>query len=112
MSSIRPWPRMAPPTARAPQADAMRHELSGLPRADGIVFADAHPGEPVQIMRGLNPSIVDEGTAARCDRGLDPSIRRTATIRTALRTIRRVPDPYFAAQAKRMSDLIDYAQDG
>ena len=30
-------------------------DLAGLPRADGIVFTDAHPGNSVNTLRGLNP---------------------------------------------------------
>jgi hypothetical protein len=35
-------------------------ELAGLPPADGVVFADAHAGNPVFVLRGLNPSVRDE----------------------------------------------------
>src|SRR5579872_188035 len=47
-------------------------ELAGLPRADGIVFADAHPGNPVNVLRGINPSVTDEGNPLRIDPALDP----------------------------------------
>ncbi len=33
-----------------------RDELAGLPAADGIVFVDAHAGQPVIVTRGLNPA--------------------------------------------------------
>jgi len=61
-------------------------------------------------MRGLNPSIVDEGTAGPVDR---PSTLRSGerlrsarpfALSAAFRT------RYFAGSGKRMSDLIDYAQ--
>ena len=29
-------------------------ELVGLPRADGLILVDAHPGNPVQRLRSLN----------------------------------------------------------
>jgi hypothetical protein len=52
------------------------NELAGLPGADGIVFADAHPGEPVQIMRGLNPSSSMKAPRAPASSRLStPSIR-------------------------------------
>src|SRR3979490_260787 len=35
-------------------------DLAGLPRADGIVFTDAHPGNSVNTLRGLNPSVANE----------------------------------------------------
>jgi hypothetical protein len=34
-------------------------DLANLPPADGIVFADAHPGTAVTVLRGLNPAIAD-----------------------------------------------------
>ena len=88
------------------------NELAGLPRADGIVFADAHPGEPVQIMRGLNPSIVDDGAAGtRVVASLDPfSPANGYNPHGASHYSAEFRARYFAAQAKRMGDLIDYAQ--
>ncbi len=35
-------------------------DIAGLPRADGIVFADAHPGNAVNLLRGINPAFVSE----------------------------------------------------
>ena len=40
--------------------DKCGDELASLPPADGIVFADAHPGQPVMVLRGLNPAVADE----------------------------------------------------
>ncbi len=40
--------------------DKCGNELTGLPPVDGIVFADAHPGQPVMVVRGLNPAVADE----------------------------------------------------
>lgn len=88
--------------------------LAGLPRADGIVFADSHPGNPVNVLRGINPSVIDESNppARRVDASLDPFDTRngfnpngpshyTAEFRAR----------YFAAQSKRMNALIASAQD-
>src|SRR4026209_2250668 len=36
-------------------------DLRGLPRADAIVFADAHAGNPVQTLRSVNPSVTIDG---------------------------------------------------
>jgi pimeloyl-ACP methyl ester carboxylesterase len=87
-------------------------ELAGLPRADGIVFADAHPGEPVQIMRGLNPSIVDDGASGtHVVAALDPfGPANGYNPHGASHYAAEFRARYFAAQAKRMNDLIDYAQ--
>src|SRR3954464_6773609 len=35
-------------------------DLAGLPPADGIVFADAHPSNAINTLRGLNPSVANE----------------------------------------------------
>ena len=35
------------------------NNLAGLPKADGIIFADAHPGNPVVgVLRGNNPALL------------------------------------------------------
>ncbi len=89
------------------------NELAGLLRADGIVFADAHPGEPVQIMRGLNPSFVDDGASGtHVVAALDPfNPANGYNPHGASHYPAEFRARYFAAQAKRMSDLIDYAQE-
>jgi hypothetical protein len=35
-------------------------ELADLPRADGIIFADAHPSNAILVLRALNPSVASE----------------------------------------------------
>src|SRR6202521_2514077 len=45
--------------------------LKDLPRADAIVDADAHPGNPVQSLRSLNPSVVIENGKRRVVQELD-----------------------------------------
>jgi hypothetical protein len=87
------------------------NELAGLPGADGIVFADAHPGEPVQIMRGLNPSFVDEGAAdAGVIAALDPfNPMNGFNPHGPSHYSAEFQARYFAAQAKRMNRLIDDA---
>jgi hypothetical protein len=88
-------------------------ELAGLPLADGVIFADAHPGEPVQIMRGLNPSIVDEGSSGiRVVAELDPfNPKNGYNPHGPSHYSAEFQARYFAAQAKKMNDLIDYSQD-
>src|SRR5215470_12512816 len=36
-----------------------RDNLAGLPKADGIVFMDAHPGVSINGLRSLNPAVLD-----------------------------------------------------
>jgi hypothetical protein len=84
--------------------------LANLPPADGIVFADSHPGNPVNVLRGLNPSVLNERDPP--DAGFDPALDPFDS--------KNGYDPagkshysadfqrrYFAAQSKRMNDLID-----
>jgi len=47
-------------------------ELADLPRADGIIFRDAHPGNPVNGIRSLNPAIMNEGQPDQKNPELDP----------------------------------------
>lgn len=88
-------------------------ELAGLPRADGIVYADSHPGNPVNVLRGLNPSVIDEKDPP--DRRVDPSLdpfdpangfNPNGPSHYSAEFQRR----YYAAQAKRMNDLIAHAE--
>jgi hypothetical protein len=77
--------------------------MSGtLTPADGLVFPDAHPGNPAQAVRGINPSpsIVNGKVSLSIPRSI-PSIRRTATIRKALRIIRRNSRPAITRRNPR-----------
>ncbi len=87
------------------------NELAGLPRADGIVFADAHPGFPMTILRGFNPSIIDENDPTRIDATLDPfDIRNGYNPKGESNYSQVFQQRYFAAQSARMNRLIDRAQ--
>ena len=84
--------------------------LANLPPADGIVFADSHPGNPVNVLRGLNPSVLSEADppAAGFDPALDPfdpknGFNPAGHSHYTADFQRR----YFAAQSKRMNALID-----
>jgi hypothetical protein len=81
-----------------------------LPRADGIVFADAHPGFPMTILRGFNPSIIDENDPTRVDATLDPfDIRNGYNPKGESNYSQVFQQRYFAAQSARMNRLIDRA---
>jgi hypothetical protein len=89
------------------------NDLAGLPPVDGIVFADAHPGNPVLIMRGLNPSLVSEKDPPerRVIANLDPFDPKNgynpsgpSHYSPEFRT------RYFKAQAQRMMRLVAEAQ--
>jgi pimeloyl-ACP methyl ester carboxylesterase len=47
-------------------------ELADLPKADGLILVDASLGNPVGLLRGLNPAVVEEGDPKRVDPALDP----------------------------------------
>ena len=55
--------------------DPCGNDLVGLPPADGIVFADADPGQPVMVLRGLNPAAAGESDAAAAKHIRDAGLR-------------------------------------
>lgn len=85
-------------------------DLAGLPRADGIVFADAHPGVSVNGLRSINPAVMDEADPRRIDPSLDPfNPQNGYNPRGASHYSREFQQRYFKAQAARMNRLIDAA---
>jgi len=85
-------------------------DLSGLKPADAIVFADAHAGNPVEILRGLNPSVTIEGGKRRVDPALDPfNAANGYNPSGSSHYSKEFQARYFAAQAKEMNALIDAA---
>ena len=86
------------------------NDLNGLKPADAIVFADAHAGNPVQTLRSLNPSVTIEGGKRRVDPALDPFDPKNGyNPNGSSHYSKEFQDRYFAAQAKRMNELIDAA---
>jgi pimeloyl-ACP methyl ester carboxylesterase len=82
-------------------------DLTGVPRADAIVFADAHPGNPVQVLRALNPSVVSEGGKLRVIPELDPFDPKNGfNPRGRSQYSKAFQDRYYMAQAQRMSEKI------
>jgi pimeloyl-ACP methyl ester carboxylesterase len=87
-------------------------ELAALPRADGIIFADSHPGNPANVVRGLNPSVIDESDppAKRVIADLDPFDPKNGfNPNGASHYSADFQKRYYAAQAARMNKLIDLA---
>lgn len=80
--------------------------------ADGIVFPDAHPGNGVQSLRGLNPSIsVSKDGAVTIDPTLDPfNPANGFNPEGASHYPKEFQARYFAAQSKQMNALIAKAQ--
>jgi hypothetical protein len=83
-------------------------DVRGLPPADAIVFADAHAGNPVQALRSLNPSVTIDGGKRSVDSAVDPFDEKNGyNPKGPSHYSKAFADRYFAAQAKRMNELID-----
>jgi pimeloyl-ACP methyl ester carboxylesterase len=85
--------------------------LAGLPRADGLVLVDAHPGVSVNGLRSLNPAVVDERDPHTIDPALDPFNAANGYDPKLPRYSDAFKQKYFKAQAARMNRLIDLARD-
>ena len=84
--------------------------LAGLPRADGLVLVDAHPGVSVNGLRSLNPAVTDERDPRKLDPALDPFSPVNGYDRTRPHYSEAFKQRYFRAQAARMNRLIDLAR--
>jgi pimeloyl-ACP methyl ester carboxylesterase len=89
-------------------------DLMGLPPADGIVFADAHPGNAINVLRSLNAAVANEDNPPDAapiaaldmfdpNNGFNPNGPSHYSADFQAR--------YFKAQADRMNRLIDIARD-
>jgi pimeloyl-ACP methyl ester carboxylesterase len=89
-------------------------DLAGLPKADGIVFADPNPGNSVNTLRRINPSVANENNPpdpkpiADLDmfdpkNGFNPNGPSNYSA--------EFQERYFKAQADRMNRLIGMAQE-
>src|SRR5712692_3348904 len=89
-------------------------DLAGLVPADGIVFADAHPGNAINLLRSLNAAVADESNPpdappiAALDM-FDPN--NGFNLHGPSRYSAEFQARYFKAQADRMNRLIDTARD-
>jgi hypothetical protein len=82
--------------------------------ADGIVFADAHPSNAVNTLRGLNPAVANEHNPP--DAPLVPELnpfdpKNGFNPNGPSHYSAEFQARYFKAQADRMNRLIDMAQD-
>ena len=84
--------------------------LAGLPRADGLVLVDAHPGVSVNGLRSLNPAVLDERDPSKIDPSLDPFDPANGYDPRHPHYSEAFKQHYFAAQAQRMNRLIDLAK--
>ena len=84
--------------------------LARLPRADGLVLLDAHPGVSVNGLRSLNPAVIDEREPTRIDPALDPFNPANGYDPKRPHYSEAFKQKYFQAQAARMNRLIDLAR--
>jgi hypothetical protein len=86
------------------------NNLAGLPPADGIIFRDAHPGNPVNGVRSINPAVVSEQRPDLLNPTLDPFNPDNGYNPDGASVYsEEFKQQYFAAQAARMNKLIDTA---
>jgi pimeloyl-ACP methyl ester carboxylesterase len=85
-------------------------DLAHLPRADALILVDSSLGNPVGLLRSLNPAVTKEGDPASIDPALDPfnpangfNPSGTSTYSDAFR------ERYAAAQSARMNRLLSLA---
>jgi pimeloyl-ACP methyl ester carboxylesterase len=84
--------------------------LKDLPKADGMLLLDAHPGNSVNGLRSLNPAVLDENDPSKIDPTLDPFDPKNGFNPEGHSTYSQdFLDRYFKAQAARMNRLIDKA---
>jgi hypothetical protein len=87
------------------------NDLAGLPRADGLILVDAHPGNPVNGIRSINPAVIDENRPDLLNPELDPFNPKNGFNPKGSSTYSdEFKKKYFRAQAERMNRLIDKAQ--
>lgn len=85
-------------------------ELANLPRADGLIIADGSSGNPVGLLRGLNPAVVTEGDPKNVDPALDPFSAANGFNPSGPSSYSpEFRQRYSAAQSARMNRLIDRA---
>jgi pimeloyl-ACP methyl ester carboxylesterase len=86
------------------------NDLTGLPRVDGLILMDAHPGISVNALRSINPAVLDEADPRRIDPALDPFNPANGFNPDGNSNYSEAfKEKYFKAQADRMNRLIDAA---
>jgi hypothetical protein len=90
--------------------------LAGLPKADGIILMDAHPGNGINAVRSLNPAVTND--AAVVNQNRDPSVNPALDPFAARNGYSDAGDTHFTdsfksavfkAQSDRMNFLIGEA---
>ena len=82
-------------------------DLNGLTPADGVILVDAHPGNPANGLRSLNPAVVDEARPNLLDPELNPFSPNNGYNELGNSTYPEAfKARYFTAQAERMNRMI------
>jgi len=88
------------------------NDLANLPKADGLILVDASLGNPVGLLRGLNPAVTKEGDPTAIDPSLDPFNPANGFNPSGRSTYSAAfKQKYYAAQSARMNRLIATAID-
>ncbi len=86
-------------------------ELAGMKPADGLLFAEAHPGDGVQALRGINPSLTIVDGKVVVDPSLDPFDPKNGyNPNGASKYSEDFRKRYYAAQSKVMNEQIAKVQ--
>ena len=81
--------------------------LAGMKPADGLLFDEAHPGDGVQALRGINPSLSIVDGKANIDASLDPfDVKNGYNPKGASHYAPEFRTRYYAAQSKAMNDQL------
>ena len=81
-------------------------DLANLPKADGLILVDASLGNPVGLLRGLNPAVTKEGDPRAIDPALDAFNPANGFKPSGPTYSPEFKEKYFAAQSARMNRLI------
>jgi hypothetical protein len=85
-------------------------DLQPVPKADGIVFFDAHPGTAINLLRSLDPSVLSEDDPKGVNPALDPFSEANGYNPKGMSHYSdEFKQRYFKAQSDRMNKLIDIA---
>ena len=82
--------------------------VPALTPADGLIYPDAHPGNPAQAVRGINPSLVVENGKIRVIPELDPfNPANGYNPKGPSKYSKEFQTRYYAAQSKAMTEQLN-----
>ena len=85
-------------------------EVKPVPKADGVVFFDAHPGTAINLLRSLDASVLSEDDPKGINPALDPySEANGYNPKSMSKYSEEFKSRYFKAQSDRMNKLVDSA---